>query len=207
MWREILVGQQDSCDAGTSASPIFHVELYVQLSLYCMPDELADGTLQILSGAFLEPIYFVKLHPKSTNPHRFGAVSIVRVAESTCRYTIQRDQKSLGHDFLAGVETRGRMTSRRATCPGPDDPRVESRLANRVRNGILTQKRTTFDPVSYQSVICVCAMSRENSVMIKNRRRGPRDGFRGQRFLGSQVFVTESCLPVNRPHENPEKRP
>jgi|ERR1039457_2480482 hypothetical protein len=83
MWREILVGQQDSCDAGTSASPIFHVELYVQLSLYCMPDELADGTLQILSGAFLEPICFVKLHPKSTNPHRFGAVSIVRVAEST----------------------------------------------------------------------------------------------------------------------------
>jgi hypothetical protein len=41
---------------------------------------------------------------------------------------------------------------------------------------------------------------------------GLRDGFQEtvsecRQFLGSQVFVTESCLPVNRPHENPEKRP
>jgi hypothetical protein len=33
------------------------------------------------------------------------------------------------------------------------------------------------------------------------------NGWCAKTYLGSQVFVTESCLPVNRPHENPEKRP
>jgi hypothetical protein len=64
-------------------------------------------------------------------------------------------------------------------------------------------KRTGFVPVLYQ----FRTTRHKRNAKRKSETAFQRTVSELPQFLPRQVFVTESCLPVNRPHENPEKRP
>jgi hypothetical protein len=154
------------------------------------------------------PTDFSPSSPCLAQNRKRGKVSLARAGGTTRRITLTRPAKAkcLINDFKSevvrvGPESVALPNSILDGMPGmAPQSHASSNETWRSFGPLWRSAVFSFVKHHHQDLVDPLSEAGQKGVVLTN-------GCCSEMHLGSQVFVTESCLPVNRPHENPEKRP